>query len=429
MIRCLLLALAAVGLCLGQDTTCNAGDILWVSETVTADTDVAAGGATYNNSATPWGIQGAFDGDCNGAIIRILAGANNYGPSSNSWTNRDDSTKEINVKGDRDGAISQYVKVEGWHDSSTRCGTSGNRWTATCPVYLDFDRNNITGANGFDLGTAGADGYIFEWIGVTNVDAAGWSFSTGALNSMFTSVAAVNVTGSAFTNINPNTAGFIYNAYLSNVGTGGSAAIIASGHHMTIMSSVIDCAPGGSPAAGQVGIQTVFNQEAPVIVNNVFRNCISGVDLINQAHFPRIIRNTFNNNTTACIHAQSNAERIIAVGNVFYDCPESIKDGLVILLAAQNAYSGSLNQADDVDRIYSDPDGAFTNGAPTFSGLSCAFVGALDESLASGCAIDYTPPGGQLSSQDAFIPGVAIKMLGAGGGGGGGGEFSYVSVQ
>lgn len=144
-VRRLLVALAAIllgaGTAAAQDTTCNDGDIAWVSSAVNADVGLASGagrcatntvaGAEYNNISAPWGIQAAFDCLCQGLTIRILGDTGNYGSATNSWNNRFDATKEVVP-----GVLAPQVEVIGYADSSTSCEVDNT--SAGCPVEINF---------------------------------------------------------------------------------------------------------------------------------------------------------------------------------------------------------------------------------------------------------------------------------------------------
>ena len=142
MKRLLLLVLATSCSLWPQDTTCNSGDIMWVSSAVNGDvgTANAAGrclantvaGAEYNNSAAPFGVQGAMDCLCAGVEIRVLGDTGNYGSATNSWNNRFDASKEI-VHTINTG--SPYPIVVGYADTSTSCADIA---TPGCPVNMDF---------------------------------------------------------------------------------------------------------------------------------------------------------------------------------------------------------------------------------------------------------------------------------------------------
>lgn len=407
------------GLLRAQDTTCDSGDILWVKETVVADTGHTSGttGAEYNNFATPFGIQRAFDQACAGAIIRIVHGDDNYGPASTSWTGRDASTMQINVDTvDADASSATYIRVDGWVDETTACGTVGNRWTASCPVVLDFDRDGTTGADGFNFGALG-DGYIFSWIGAINVDLDAFDMTNGA-NNAFAFISAENVTGFGVRNIN-DAGQYVVFSFFRNVGTGGSAAAINLNAAQRVVGNVIHCSTT-SPASGQNGITGTTNASNVAIVGNVIRNCNVGVLMDNNDNL-LLSRNTFRVASGNCVTLSgSSPDLFIAVGNVFEGCvadaleldPDAARIQSII---AYNVYDAVTQLDIHVDSLLKlDVDDARNGNGADFTSLGCAFAGATDETLNSDCAIPLTPPGAQLGSQGGLTPGAVYE---AGGGG------------
>ncbi|MCI0559883.1 MAG: hypothetical protein MN733_15440, partial [Nitrososphaera sp.] len=164
---------------LGQDTTCNAGDIMWVVETVNANIGTAnagaaclatVAGAEYNNIATPFGIQGAADCACAGAIIRVITGVGNYGATTASWNNRDAADKQINF--DAIAGTTEFpINVEGWINGTTR-------GLAT----LQFERATIAGALGFNIQQPR---YVLRDIRITQTDTSGIDLGNGTEQTFF----------------------------------------------------------------------------------------------------------------------------------------------------------------------------------------------------------------------------------------------------
>jgi hypothetical protein len=112
----------------------------------------------------------------------------------------------------------------------------------------------------------------------------------------------------------------------------------------------------------------------------------------------------------------------MALMNVFTGCANSILGGTNHYLLADNVYSAGTGQS-NAGQVMSDADDAQNNNGETFSGASCVFAHTTDESMASGCVLSKSPPGGELASQDAIVPGIARKSLG------GGGTISYGGFQ
>lgn len=405
------------GLLQAQDTTCDSGDIIWVKETVNADEGVVGGGTTaeYNNFATPFGIQAAFDEACAGAIIRIVTGVNHYGPSSTSWNNRDATDKQINVDiVDADTSASTHIFIQGWVDETTQCGTSGNRWTASCPVMLNFDRDNITGADGFNHGALG-DGYHYHWIGVEEVDADGFDASSGE-NITFNYVAVLNTTAVGIRHGNSNSHTMF--SFFQDVGTGGSAsAILGSSQFYRVIGNVIECSTT-TPASGQNGITQTG--AGSTISENVIRNCNVGIST--DVDHITIIRNTVRIATDDCIFIDgSSPDFAVVTHNLLGACagdaiqmdPDAARTENAV---AYNIYdpTGSQLNINAGSLLKLDADDARNGNGADFTTLGCEFADTDDETLNAACAIPLTPPGAQLPSQGSITPG-AIYEAGAGG--------------
>ena len=143
MKRIILALLVLTAHLLGQDTTCNSGDVAWVSSAVNADVGLAAGagrclantvaGGNYNDPNVPFGIQGAIDCGCAGLEIRVRGDTGNYGSATNSWNNRFDASKEI-VMSLVTGT--PQVIIVGYADTSTSCADIA---TVGCPVTMNFN--------------------------------------------------------------------------------------------------------------------------------------------------------------------------------------------------------------------------------------------------------------------------------------------------
>jgi hypothetical protein len=167
----ILFLFVVTGVSFGQcDETCNAGDILWVKDTVAADVRFDGGGtgACYNDFDAPFGIEavatssGGTGALCDGAIVRVVLGANNYGPASASWSNRTDASNRITFS--FSPATANQIVWEGWIDETTQC----TAWdVGGCPITLDFDTGT---GSGLQLNGGGASSvrFVFEWIRVIN---------------------------------------------------------------------------------------------------------------------------------------------------------------------------------------------------------------------------------------------------------------------
>ena len=162
----LLLILLAVP-ALAQDTTCDAGDIAWVKDTENADEGHTLGGASaeYNNFAAPFGIQAVYDEGCNGLLIRIVDGSNDYGSSSTSWTNRDaDKAIVVDNVGFGAGQSDASVDTSGWLDETTPCLLFSQ---TNCPIIIDFATGTSHGFVSSRVGVA------FRMIHVKNTESIG----------------------------------------------------------------------------------------------------------------------------------------------------------------------------------------------------------------------------------------------------------------
>lgn len=173
----------------GNAQTCTGGStVLWVSETVNADVGLNAtpagvdgrcttntvAGAAYDDPTQPFGIQAAMDCACAGSQIRILAGVNEYGSSSASWTSRRNASKTIYYARRGGDSLNQTTIIQGYADQSTPCWSHAQ---TGCPVWLDF-------AGGTEDGMRSEGGFnLFEQIvaglGFKNAAVDGGEFATG----------------------------------------------------------------------------------------------------------------------------------------------------------------------------------------------------------------------------------------------------------
>jgi len=156
---------------------CAAGDILWVKETVAADTVGA-----FNTFGSPFGIQQAFREVCPEAEIRIVKGTANYDSTTASWTNRDDQPTDPTIYVDTvDATVGTYIRVVGYLDATTPCALSAGAPLAGCPVTLDFSKSLVSAINtaGIRISNAGGDYYAWSWIRVTNNVGPGWEIQMG----------------------------------------------------------------------------------------------------------------------------------------------------------------------------------------------------------------------------------------------------------
>lgn len=151
MKRLLLLLMISTSLW-AQDTTCNSGDIMWVSSAVNADVGLGAGagrclantvaGANFNDSAVPFGVQGAMDCLCAGVEIRILGDTGDYGSGTSSWNNRFAASKVITHT---INSGTPYPVLRGFPTTATNCDDITN---AGCPVDMNFTGGS---GDGWDL--------------------------------------------------------------------------------------------------------------------------------------------------------------------------------------------------------------------------------------------------------------------------------------
>ena len=189
-----LLALLSTVPAWAQDTTCDNGDIAWVSSGVNANvgTGLGAGrcttntvaGAAYNDPSMPWGIQAALDCACNGLEIRVRGDTGDYGSATSSWNNRFDATKEI--RSTFNAIEDTPVNIIGYVNAATSCRTIDA--DASCPVEMNFGGGTSVGwrldaaghaIRGLRVHSAASDGVLvtangdFNALGESEIDANG----------------------------------------------------------------------------------------------------------------------------------------------------------------------------------------------------------------------------------------------------------------
>lgn len=241
----LVIVLFSVGLALGQDVTCNSGDIAWVSAAVNANVGLGSGagrclsntvaGANYNDPSVPFGIQAALDCACSGSQIRVLGNTGDYGSSTASWNNRFDATKEIRSV----NTVSNAVSFAGWADDTTSCEVNND--AVGCPVLLDFAggtgiglsiRNQPYFVVGLEIANATTTGLLLQTsvigAGLVVRDSGGWGVSMGIgtstasvvlVRSLVINNGAITANTGGITTVGTN-ANILYSSILENTGTG-----------------------------------------------------------------------------------------------------------------------------------------------------------------------------------------------------------------
>jgi hypothetical protein len=300
---------------------CAAGDILWVKETVAANTL-----GTCNSFAAPFGIQRAFrelaaaatPGNGIQGEIRIVRGVNNYGPASASWAGRDDGATDPTIYVDSISgaeahdpvATPSWIKVTGYLDQTTPCALSSGTPLTNCPVTLDFDKasflmlGSIPGIEVDSMGGGFMDSYVWQWIRVTNSIGHGWRLNGNVNRHIFYRCRADN-NGDSGTSSNGDgfraedgaqiQHRFVANQADSNFGAGFN---INGEDHWVLYNKAFSNNVAGNGFAGGFSLGGTNGIFRPIVIGNAsWGNIGAGILTTNDSPGSLLINNTSRLNT------------------------------------------------------------------------------------------------------------------------------------
>lgn len=408
LIRTLAILFFLSGLAFGQcDETCNAGDIIWVKDTVAANQryDGAGTGSCYNDFNAPFGLEAAAIGTdnngavCDNVIVRVVLGADNYGPASASWAGRSDASNRISFSFSASSA--SRLPWEGYIDETTPC----TQWdVGGCPITIDFDTNT---SNGLQLNGGGtvSSRLVFQWIRVINALGAG--VSNPGLTSFFNFESSHN--GSHGIEVVQTSSDVSFSRFTGNGGAGFTDGCGGSrsyfGYNRIYNNGTLGAQVGDSVAAwnlvygnGSDGF-SACQSESTFLHNVVDSNVGDGIEIPGTINGARVIGNILTNNGAIGLN--------ISAGN------SSI--GII----QQNNYAGNTTPSaiSGGSTIRVNVDGITASGDVSV----CPFVNPnADLSLVSGCNFSFQfPPeeGGILTTTTSDLLKGAAQSSGASSGG------------
>ena len=408
----LTLVSASCGFLYAQDTTCNSGDIAWVSSAVNANVGLASGGgrcssntvagANYNDPLVPFGIQAALDCVCNGSLIHIL-GDGNYGSATASWNNRFDASKKLRTV---NNSTNPGTPLIGYVDSSTGCRDSNT--PAGCPITLDF-------AGGTGLGIESANtGYAFFGLRIQNSATTGLTMVAGNI------AGGLEITGNGGWGVDMNsTLGastiFLGRSLISENGTvvANTGGVRARTRAKVGYNSVVDNTGSGVQIEGEL-VSVYFN----LIQNTVGQ----GVALNNSATV--IYGNTIRGSSSNGIGQQVSGSSTNSFGASLFFNLIAENGGWGINEASHSTRSAGVlyynvlgdNSSGDINTT-NIPAGTFVFEHGNITGATIVFVSATDSNVVSGAELELTYPSG---NTPLIINAGAIPDGGSGGGSGGG---------